>query len=377
MNDEPRMVQYLHSKARKNRVPLVGNFELTQNCNFSCPMCYVHENKRKDELPTEAWLSLAEQARSGGMLFLLLTGGEPFLRDDFETLYTALSEMGFLISVNTNGSLLAPYLPLLKRFPPFRINLSLYAAEREAYRRFCGIDAFERVTASVQALRESKIPVRLNSVFTAHNRGQAPQIVRFAKAHRLHLKSSAYVYPQIRLGVPCGENRARLTAFEAAACEFEADLERFGAAYRAKAQRLQTEEAETENADAYRCVRCRAGRSSFWVTWDGKMRACGMLPYPETYPLAGGFLPAWRELNEKVAEIRLPQECAVCKKRSVCPACAAMCFAESGTFSEKPSYFCDFFRRLCDLSGAVLTDTAACAASRESAAIFEEDCCDG
>lgn len=350
LNFEPKMSKYLHSAAVKNGVPLSGNFELTQNCNFSCPMCYVHESKRKNELDTKTWLSLAEQAKNEGTLFLLLTGGEPFLRDDFEELYTAFSKMGFLISVNTNGSLVENYLPLLKKYPPFRINVSLYAAQREAYKSFCKADKFESVVGSIEALQKSGIAVRLNSVFTAENAFQAPEIVRFAKEHNLHLKSTSYAYPQIRTGSLCGENAARLSAAEAARCEVETDLLKYGEeAYAAKAQRLFFEETKSDNAEEFRKVRCRGGRSSFWLTWDGKMHPCAMLPTPETEPLKVGFAAAWKELLKKVGEIRLPQECSVCKRRSACPVCAAMCFGETGEFGKKPEYVCRFFNEICRL----------------------------
>ncbi len=350
MNFEPQMSRFLHSKAVESGTPLSGNFELTQNCNFSCPMCYVHENKRKEELSTRTWLSLAEQAKNAGTLFLLLTGGEPFLRTDFEELYTAFSKMGFLISINTNGSLAKEYLPLLNKYPPFRMNVSLYAAQREVYKSFCKADKFESVVSTIEALQKNKISVRLNSVFTKENASQASEIVRFAKEHNLYLKSTAYTYPQIRIGSSCGENKARLSPFEAAKCESEIDLLKYGKnACCVKAKRLLAEESDTQNIEKYREVRCRAGRSSFWLTWDGKMHPCAMLPNPETEPLEIGFENAWKELLLKVKEIRLPVECSACKRRKVCPVCAAMCFCETGSFEKKPEYFCSFFENLCRL----------------------------
>lgn len=357
MNAEPKFSKYLHSAAIRNKVPITGNFELTQNCNFSCPMCYVHESRKKEELVTEIWLSLANQAKKSGTLFLLLTGGEPFLRSDFEELYTAFSKMGFLISINTNGSLVEPYIPLLKKYPPFRMNVSLYAAEREAYKEFCGADRFESVVRSIEKLSESGISLRLNSVFTSENRSQVSEIIRFSKEHNLHLKSTAYSYPQVRLGSECGNNKARLSPLEAAECEVEADLLKFGKdAYSFKAKRLLSLTDETDDVDEYRKVRCRAGRCSFWLTWDGKMRPCAMLPLPETKPLEVGFDEAWRELLQKVKEIRMPEKCSLCSRRKSCPVCAAMCFSETGSFSKTPEYTCEFFNGICRLSKDIIKE---------------------
>lgn len=108
---EPRLSSYLHARACRSGTPLAGNFELTARCNFNCKMCYVHltaeeQQRRGRELTAEEWLAIAQEARSRGMLFLLLTGGEPLIRKDFRYLLTELKKMGLLVSVNSNGSLI-------------------------------------------------------------------------------------------------------------------------------------------------------------------------------------------------------------------------------------------------------------------------------
>ena len=85
---EPLMVKYLHDKGLRDGIPVSGTFELTQRCNFGCEMCYVHDCTQKtDPLSARDWLSLARQAKDAGTVFLLLTGGEPLIRDDFEEIY--------------------------------------------------------------------------------------------------------------------------------------------------------------------------------------------------------------------------------------------------------------------------------------------------
>ena len=58
---EPIMVKYLHDKAAREGIPVSGTFELTQRCNFSCEMCYVHDCTQKtDPLSAEDWLNIAK-----------------------------------------------------------------------------------------------------------------------------------------------------------------------------------------------------------------------------------------------------------------------------------------------------------------------------
>ena len=111
MSSEPILSTHLHYVGRKRGLPISGTFELTARCNFNCPMCYVHLQQddidaRGKELTAQQWIELGRQAKDAGMVFLLLTGGEPFVRKDFFEIYDALKQMGLLISINSNGSML-------------------------------------------------------------------------------------------------------------------------------------------------------------------------------------------------------------------------------------------------------------------------------
>lgn len=184
---EPRLSAYLHMRACRAGTPLAGNFELTARCNFDCKMCYVHltaeeQRRRGRELTADEWLAIAEEARSRGMLFLLLTGGEPLIRADFRYLLTELKKMGLLVSVNSNGSLIdRDWLEFFRHEPPFRFNITLYGGSDAAYERLCGRAMFGRVTENIRALRELGIGVKLNASMTPYNIGDMEQIYHIAE----------------------------------------------------------------------------------------------------------------------------------------------------------------------------------------------------
>ncbi|MGN1444156.1 MAG: radical SAM/SPASM domain-containing protein [Acutalibacteraceae bacterium] len=376
---EPVMSGFLHLRALEKGVPISGTFELTANCNFSCPMCYVHGiGKRHEDLSTKEWLSLAAQVKKSGTLFLLLTGGEPLLRKDFEEIYVSLSKMGFMLSINSNGSLIEDYMPVFKKYPPSRINISLYASDRETYKSFCKADQFERVVGAIEMLKNEQISVRLNSVFTAENYKKAGDIIRFAQEHDLKLKPTAYNYPRLRISGRPGKNEARLTPEQAAQCAVESDLLRFDTqTFIRRAEKLLEKADESTDTQAFTKIRCRAGRCSYWITWDGKMRPCGMMTEPETMPLEVGFDKAWEDLKQKVKGIILSPECSVCEKRVSCPVCAAMCLAETGSFNKKPEYVCSMFQHTCDLTEKQLLKIGRLPNITDSyGEVSEEDFCD-
>lgn len=347
---EPHISTYLHGKGLKLGLPIGGNFELTARCNFDCPMCYVHL-KQEDidaqgrELTAQQWIDLARQARDQGMVFALLTGGEPFVRKDFFEIYHAMKQMGLMVSINSNGSMLSgEILQKLIEDPPFRINVSLYGGGNETYRRMCGQSAYDRVVENIAALRAAGIDVQLNVSITPYNRQDLPAIFRKAEELDVNMKVASYMYPSIRVNggkFGCGN---RLSPEEAAAAAVEWDRLRLNPeqfALRAEAMEKAALVDEREcAADADEGVSCRAGRTSFWVTWDGRMLPCGMMPQPTVYPLETGFLRAWEQLRTATKEIRMPGKCTDCPKRGVCPVCVAVCVTETGRFDCVPEYAC-------------------------------------
>ena len=339
---EPLMVKYLHEKGVREGIPVSGTFELTQRCNFNCKMCYVHDcTKKKDSLSTEDWLNLAQQAKEAGTIFLLLTGGEPLLRDDFEEIYTALVKMGFLVSINTNGSLLERYTELFDKLPPTRINISLYGADNSSYYKLCGNNAFDNVLNSIKQMQKLGISLRLNTIFTPENISDYKKIIDISKKLNIPLKPTTYSYPPVRLGEKNMDYR--FSPELASENIFHIDEYRLEKTFhKNRMDKLLALPCGPEENK----VRCRAGRASYWITADGIMRPCGMMPAPDSRPLVDGFQKAWNDIKSATDEIRLPKECLSCKYSGICNVCAAMCKAETGEFNKVPQYICRMTKHL-------------------------------
>lgn len=351
---ESRLVEALHKKADRLHIPLSGTFEVSPICNMDCKMCYVKKSAVQVEregglLSTRQWLDLAEEAKKQGTLFLLLTGGEPFFRRDFEELYRKLHEMGFVLSINSNGTLIdEKTVDWLKKMPPSRMNLTLYGTDNETYEKLCNNPyGFSQVERAIELLKEAGICVKLNASITPHNRNDLEQMIRFANDHNTILEIAAYMFPPVRKDKQQIGYNDRLTPRETVDVFQQTMLLQNGADYvknyyctmAEKRRKRLTCENKTD-----RGVQCRAGSSTFWITWDGKMLPCGMMIEPEAYPLQDGFSEAWESLKTKVSAIKLPQECSVCADFELCHTCAAMIYSETGRFDEKPEYRCQMVK---------------------------------
>ena len=131
--------QAMLENARRSHIPYKGTFELTPRCSLKCKMCYMRLDppqikEQGRELTAEEWIRLGQMAFEAGTLDLLLTGGEPMLRPDFPQIYTALTDMGFLLRLYTNATLITPeIMDLLRERPPQAMEITLYGASEETY----------------------------------------------------------------------------------------------------------------------------------------------------------------------------------------------------------------------------------------------------
>ena len=351
---EAPMTEYLHAKASRLNIPLSGTFELTPVCNMACRMCYVRMTKAEQEAvhplrTAEEWLELGKTAKDRGMLYLLLTGGEPFLRPDFREILSGLHRMGLIITINSNGTMIdEKAVEWLKETPPTRINITLYGASDETYGRLCGNPrGFTQVTKAVRLLKEAGITIKINCSLTPYNAADLEGIFEFCGKEELIIQATSYMFPPLRRDASKIGQNDRFTPEEAA--YYAAKIESLMNGEEAFLERMEQKKLEGLPSDTVddcletegEGIRCRAGKCSFWVTWDGKLLPCGMLPTAGTADVFEiGFEEAWRRASETAAAIRLPARCTGCGLKDQCRACAAMVLTESGDYSKVPEYRC-------------------------------------
>lgn len=353
---ESQLTEYLHSKAAWAGIALNGTFELTPCCNMACKMCYVRMTKQQQEQiaplrTAQEWLALAEEAQKQGMVYLLLTGGEPFLRPDLQQILAGLNQMGLLVSINSNGTLITEeVVSWLKEVPPIRMNITLYGASDATYERLCGNpQGFTQAVRGIRLLKEAGIVVKLNCSVTPYNAEDLEGIYAFAKQEGLLVQASSYMFPPLRRDQAAIGVNDRLSAEDAAyqsariACFANGEdwfLQRMQDNAPLSLPSESGEDCPQLPAEG-EGIRCRAGKCSFWVTWDGRILPCGMFPGDGAENVFQvGFAKAWEHIKEAVNAIRMPPKCSVCQMRDQCKACAAMALTETGSFDKVPEYRC-------------------------------------
>lgn len=347
-SEEPLIAKYLHNKATLEGIPLAGNFELTSRCNFNCKMCYVHQNMNLErELNANDWIAVADEAKKRGMLFLLLTGGEPLIRTDFIEIYTTIRKMGIMVSLNTNGSLISEeIINTFREVPPTRINISLYGASEETYERLCGVRCYETVVKNILRLKREGFSVKINCAITPHNVHDIEAVYAFGRQHEIPVQTSTYMYPPVRVnGCDYGNATDRFSAEEAAVYRLKCQEQIFTPEQLGSGIYLRENQDDCVDGIGEK-MNCRAGKSSFWITWDGNMLPCGMFPETGYDTKQGRFEIAWNELRKYTDGIYLPAECKTCSFKKDCHICAASCLTETGYTNQRPAYICKMTKTL-------------------------------
>lgn len=345
-------IDQLLSHATLKNLPVAGAFELTGRCNLSCKMCYIHQDNnhariREEELSAAQWIDLAHQVQEAGTLPLLLTGGEPMLRPDFEEIFRACVQMGFVLTINTNGTLLRKeILDCFRKHPPFRVNLSLYGTSPETYERLCGNGAvYETVIQSIHALQELGINIKLNFTVTPYNQGDIAAMHAFAQSHKLPLHFSSYTFPPVRREEESSCTACRFSPQEAAQCNLDYVCTATPAdQLQETCQRiaeLPLPRADDCISDSDCSVRCRAGRGAYWITYRGDLLGCGMIPHIHSSVLGQSFTSAWEQLVAAYKQVLMPQGCVSCPEYERCEVCPAICYGENRNFREVPTYICE------------------------------------
>lgn len=343
------MEKMLLQRAASAQQPINGSLELLPLCNMNCDMCYVRlsyaETEMKGGLHTaDEWINLGREMQKAGALFLLLTGGEPLLFPDFKRLYLELKQMGIVLTINTNGTLLdEEWADFFAENKPRRINITLYGADDRAYETLCHYPGgFEKTIRAIRLLKERDVDVKINGSVTKENYKDMQKIYALGEMLGVPVHMDTYMLPGIHeRGLPFDE-QSRLLPEEAAT----AGMEALKAEMDPQAFPIYVEQkiAQLENGDE-KCpsgITCMAGNCSFAVNWQGEMRPCVTLEEPSVPVFDTGFEAAWEIVSKESKAFRVNEKCIKCRLRPICKTCVASAWLETGSYDGVPEYLCRY-----------------------------------
>lgn len=345
------MERMLLAQAKQSHTPANGSIELLPLCNMNCDMCYVRlsreEMERQGRLRTaDEWLEIGRQMKDAGVLFLLLTGGEPFLYPDFRKVYLGLRKMGMILTINTNGTLIDEEMAaFLGEYKPRRVNITLYGADDRTYRELCHYPGgFERTIAGIRLLRKYGVDVKVGGSLARANRKDLDRILEIGEELDVPVRVDTYMMPATRERSLPYNMQSRMDPEEAAQARVYALKREMGpelfAQYAARSVELAEHPEPAEEKPGH--MACMAGQCSFTINWQGEMRPCVILSSPAAQVFEVGFANGWKHIVEETGKILLNAKCSVCRLRHLCRTCAASALLEAGSCGAVPEYMCRY-----------------------------------
>ena len=343
----PRVHQITYSDFSKRiqrrlvaeRVPIDGSIEPTFRCNLRCAHCYCNlalddKDALERELKTEEVLDILDQIAEAGCLWLLITGGEPLVRDDFLDIYAYAKKKGFIINLFTNGTLLTSKIAdYLAEWLPFRVEITLYGITKKTYERVTGITgSFEACMKGIDLLLQHRIPLELKTMVMTLNRDELWQIKDYAEKIGVDFRFDPVINPRLDGSKsPCS---LRISPQEIVELDLADEK-------RAKAwQKLCNEEPGDIRRD--RLYICGAGINMFNIGPYGQMSGCQMTRFHNYNLRCNSFKEGWyHSIPEFLAlEPEGSYQCADCDLIKLCNQCPGWAWLENGDLRSPVEYLC-------------------------------------
>ncbi len=166
--------------------PFLISWNITKRCNLRCVHCYldaVELEQGAGELAThEAKKIIDEIASVNPQAMLILTGGEPLLRNDCMELTRYASDKGLMVVMGTNGTLLNdPTVEKMIRSGVKGVGISLDSIAPKYHDKFRGLEgAWEKTTAGMEILKKHGLDFQVQVTVTKDNYSDIPAVIEYS-----------------------------------------------------------------------------------------------------------------------------------------------------------------------------------------------------
>lgn len=317
------LVQELNAKAFQLGVPLSAHLDLTYRCNERCDHCYL-DHDDKGELTKSEIFSLLDQMAEAGVLFLTLSGGEPFLRRDLFDIIARARDLMFNVKVKTNGVMIREsQAKRLKELGVNKVQLSVYSHRPEVHDAITRLPgSLKRTIGAIRFLRSQGLNVTIANVLMRYNLHDGPEVQKLAR----ELDAKYTVDPTVTPMMDGNTSVLRLRIARDDLANVLRNPDLVGDVDQFCAPPSPLEETAMDE------IPCSAGHTSCYVSPYGDLYPCVQFPLPCGNIRREKFIDIWKNsaaMNE-VRSIRsgdLPT-CSTCAHLTACTRCPGLAYME-------------------------------------------------
>lgn len=338
-------------------IPRLIFWETTAACNLKCMHCRASATdfRSPDDLTTQESFALLDSIAAFAAPVVVLSGGEPLVREDIFDIASHGSKLGLRMVLATNGTLVtSEAAQKMVESGIKRISVSLDGASAASHDPFRGVPgAFEEALIGINNAKSAGLPFQINTTITKHNLSEIPEILEMAVglgAAALHvfllvptgcgkeIADEEMITPEeyekilnwyydrskdspINLKATCAPHYFRIMRQKAAAEGIKITPETHGF------------EAMTKG--------CLAGTGVCFISQKGDVYPCGYLPILAGSVRETRFSEIWNgsELFKALRDDSILEgKCGPCEFKRVCGGCRARAYAETGNYLTEEPY---------------------------------------
>ena len=328
----------------RTHLPHVVAWNLTKRCNLACAHCYISAGSwhaAAGELDTATCGRILDELLAvNSSPLLILSGGEPLLRDDLETLAERGSKSGATVVVGTNGTRLTEdRIRSLKNAGVKGVAVSIDSLSAQYHDRFRhGEGSLQQTLDAIERLGQNRLDFIVQTTVTRGNRAELPALAEWAAERGAVAFNVYFLVPtgrgeQMR-GMEPEENEAVLRDLVALERSYRG---RMMVRSKCQPQIMRHVLAGATDGDPDSPLlnyetRCPCGTQYCRITPEGKVTPCPYTPTVAGDLTTTSFGDIW-DGSPVFASIRtgvLGGKCGRCEYRGVCGGCRARAFAEGG-----------------------------------------------
>ncbi len=350
----------------KPRLRLVA-WEVTRSCNLFCAHCRASAayDRYEGELATEECFHLIDQILEVGKPIIILSGGEPLIREDVLQIAKYAVARGLRVVMGSNGTLITEETAAkLKDVPISRLAISLdfpIAKLQDDFRGKAG--AFEAAMAGIANTRRAGIEVQINSTVTRLNVPYLDEVLSLA------LRVGAVAFHPFLL-VPTGRGKG-LESVELSPQQYEETLNWIydkqvelgdrmffkptDAPHYLRVMKQRQKQSRSSGRPSpeqpastsghhpgHSITRgCLAGTGFCFVSHRGRVQGCGYLDIEAGNIREASFSQIWADspLFRDLRDLsNIKGKCGVCEYKKICGGCRARAYEATGDYLEAEPY---------------------------------------
>jgi MoaA/NifB/PqqE/SkfB family radical SAM enzyme len=163
------------------RIPLIATILITNRCNLRCTYCYakVSDRQMEDLSKTDIFLMI-DALKKAGTVLIVLSGGEPLIRDDVGEIIDYVRKKNLMCEVLTNGYPVEKRIDDLKKVDSLCISID---GDEQTHDRGRGKGSYATAVRALEAALAHNISTRIHATITTNNISSLRYLINLAQTY--------------------------------------------------------------------------------------------------------------------------------------------------------------------------------------------------